>query len=344
MVLTRFGAEQLKEFFDLAKLCFEVWRCAATLRLLGKGADLEVTDDPINFNSLRTTELDALDNHYNERQGRISPNKSATGTVFKTVDDKMKDSDLFIIPYYNIEEIPMSKYSTDQESIFQFLFGENIRLPDDYITNFVWGSFNVIGFYESHKSFADAFKKQTGISFHGLIVFIRSLIFRRLVIWRQKGIGYFLHDFERAYESNTKIELIKDLENTLDLYIQRLGLNKAELGININDFFQYLELNSDKRKDIDILLGGPHSIFLPVSDDSYFVDYAWIHTILYNLFFSIELPDQNFKGDALEKLVHKGRSVLPTTQLKAMNGASKQIDAAFEINDNLIIVECRVKS
>jgi len=345
LVLTKFGPEQLKEFFNLSKLCYEVWRCAAALRILGKGAHLEVTDDPIKFYDLRTDELNTLVDNYDKRHNRISPNKSATGTVFDTEDSKMKDSDFFIIPYYNIEQVPMNKFFTDQAAIFQFLFGENIRLTDNYVTNFLWGGFNIKGFYESHKPFAEAFKKQKGVSFYGLIVFIQSLIFRRLMIWRKYGLGFFLHDFERAYEGpNTKIELFKDLEFNLEIFIQILGLNKADLDININDIFTYLELNTERREEIDILLGGPHSIFLPVFDDKYFIDYVWIHMMLYHLFYGIELADQNFKGDALEELVHRGKSVLPTSQLRSLNGKSKQIDAAFEINENLIIVECRVKS
>ena len=171
------------------------------------------------------------------------------------------------------------------------------------------------------------------------------MIYRRYIIWQKYGIGAFLHDYERAYEGPvTKGNLIKDLEFTLDTYIHILGLNKKDIDINVNDIFTYLELNVSKKDEIDILLGGPHSVFLPVFNDKYFIDYAWIHRVLYHLFYGIQLSDQNFKGDALEELVHKDRSVLPTSELKALNGNRKQIDAAFEINDNLIVVECRVQS
>jgi hypothetical protein len=88
-------------------------------------------------------------------------------------------------------------------------------------------------------------------------------------------------------------------------------------------------------------LGGPHSLFLPLNDDRFFIDYAWVQRVLYNLFFNIRVSDQNFKGDALEEIVHRRRSVLPTGPCLALNGESRQVDAAFEVGDSLVIVECR---
>jgi len=322
-----------------------MWRCAAGSRILGKGASLEVTDAPIKFYDLRTDELDNLVKNYDKRLDQISPNKSATGTVFESQDDEMKDRNFFIIHSYNLDEVSFSNYFTDQESFFQFICGDKKKLPESYVSNFLWGKFNIEGFYQAHKPFSKAFEEQKGISLLSLIVFIRTLVFRRLMIWRKHGIGAFLHDYQRAYEGpSTREIMIRDLEYCMETYIGMLELNKSELSTNINDVIEYLELNAEKKEAIDILLAGPHSIFLPVFDDKYFVDYAWIHMILYHLFFGVELEDQNFKGDALEKLVHKGKSTLPTNQLRASNGESRQIDAAFEVNNNLVIVECRVKS
>lgn len=63
--------------------------------------------------------------------------------------------------------------------------------------------------------------------------------------------------------------------------------------------------------------------------------------MLRNLFFKVNPSDQNFKGDALEKYVHLGKSILPTKELRAQNNTSKQVDAAFGVGSVLVIVECK---
>ncbi len=111
--------------------------------------------------------------------------------------------------------------------------------------------------------------------------------------------------------------------------------------IDIPKVVECFELTETKRKQIDLLLWGPHSIFFPFGKDRIFIDYAWIVEILYNLFYGVKPSDQNFKGEALEILVRKKGSVLPVGQCRALNGEKKQIDGAFEIDGSLVIVECK---
>lgn len=54
----------------------------------------------------------------------------------------------------------------------------------------------------------------------------------------------------------------------------------------------------------------------------------------------MRIKDQNFKGAALERVVRFRKSILPTKPCKA-RGEMRQIDAAFDMGDRLIIVECR---
>ena len=62
---------------------------------------------------------------------------------------------------------------------------------------------------------------------------------------------------------------------------------------------------------------------------------------LYNLFVGVNIPDQNFKGEALEHLVRFSKSVLPPKGCKIENGEKKQVDAAFKVGNRLVIVECK---
>ena len=81
--------------------------------------------------------------------------------------------------------------------------------------------------------------------------------------------------------------------------IEYLDLQVTAEDIDLSSTIQFLSLNGNKRKTIDPLLGNPLSIFLPLNEDRFFIDYAWIREILENLFFNLKLSDQNFKGEAL---------------------------------------------
>jgi len=60
VVLTRFGLMELKGFYEIEKLAYEVWESTAKLRIIGKGAPIIVEHDPVNVYDGRTDELDAL--------------------------------------------------------------------------------------------------------------------------------------------------------------------------------------------------------------------------------------------------------------------------------------------
>ncbi|KPK20152.1 MAG: hypothetical protein AMJ70_08370, partial [Dehalococcoidia bacterium SG8_51_3] len=56
---------------------------------------------------------------------------------------------------------------------------------------------------------------------------------------------------------------------------------------------------------------------------------------------SIKRPDQNFKDDALESAIRKGKSILPTKPCKSPTGEKRQIDYAVAHGSHLIITECK---
>jgi hypothetical protein len=148
--------------------------------------------------------------------------------------------------------------------------------------------------------------------------------------------------WQRAYEGpSQRSYVISEIRRFLPSALEYLGSKDDTANVDVEGAFRFLELDASKRDSIDILLWGPHSIFLPYGDDRVFIDFAWTGRLLFNIFFEVQMDDQNFKGDALEKLVRKGASVLPTGECRSLSGARRQIDAAFEIRDTLIIVECR---
>jgi hypothetical protein len=69
IVLTKFNSGNYIEYFELEKLAYEVWRCGAALRILGKGANLVVDHDNNElFLDDRSSELDELLINYDNRR------------------------------------------------------------------------------------------------------------------------------------------------------------------------------------------------------------------------------------------------------------------------------------
>src|SRR5262249_1736408 len=132
------------------------------------------------------------------------------------------------------------------------------------------------------------------------------------------------------------------IQTALHSAIAQLGLPFDPAGISVREAVEFLTLRAEKRDGIGIGYPGPHHVFLPCGEDRGFVDSAHLFRRLVPLFHGVSLSDQNFKGEALEVLTRRGRSVLPSGELKGADGTSRQIDAAFGIGELLVIAECRV--
>ena len=63
-----------------------------------------------------------------------------------------------------------------------------------------------------------------------------------------------------------------------------------------------------------VLLGGPTGLLIQ-SGERPCLDYAWLGQSLYTLFFECEPKDERFKGDLLEKSLHKGAIRSPRRSL-----------------------------
>jgi hypothetical protein len=158
---------------------------------------------------------------------------------------------------------------------------------------------------------------------------------QREMVWRY---------WQRAYVGPDNMDLLVDvirqaLPEALELV--PLGLQPHE--IDVEKAITFWSLRDEVRSIIDIAVPGPHFIFLPCGDNSFFTDYAWILQRMFRLFHGIHIEDQNFKGDALEMLVRSRQSALPVKACKAHDGTTKQIDAAFDLGEVLVIAECKVK-
>ena len=98
IVLTKFNPNNYIEYFELQKLAYEIWRCGAALRILGKGANLVVDH---NNNELflddRSSELDELLTNYDNRREPFLSTKK--GVVITDSEDIV--SGTILAPMYN---------------------------------------------------------------------------------------------------------------------------------------------------------------------------------------------------------------------------------------------------
>lgn len=214
-----------------------------------------------------------------------------------------------------------------------------------FMPNFFWTPFNLRAFLEAHRPFSDQFVEKHGHRFEAILTAIAALYLWMLYMWMQSHGNYCLKHWQHAYEGPLSRDKITDscaaflpqalmLLNLQPNYVNEEGLRQA---------LTWLELSEAAQADIELGFAGPHSVLLPFGPDLLFIDFAWIERRLALLFHGVELPDQNFKGTALEVLVRGGGSVLPFGQCYATDGTSKQVDAAFRCNEILVIVECRAK-
>jgi hypothetical protein len=332
LVLTKFGLTELRQLYFCEKLAYEVWRCGAALRILGKGAPLVVDhNSPIYFFDDRTEELNRLVSIYDGRQGTFAA--SASGTVFE--HDSTGSAGQALLAHLNVERIGGA-------AVKSFLARFGVAFAGDGETNFLWTPFSLRSYYDAHEPFAAAFKAAKQIDLLDLLAVLSALLVRIAPLWVDHPDAVVRY-WQRAYEGPSQREYVLDeITRFLPTALEHLGSPAKAKDINVNGVFAFLELNSAKRDLIDILLWGPHSVFLPYSDgERVFVDFAWITRLLFNAFFDVQMEDQNFKGAALEKIVRAGTSVLPIAECKALGGTRRQVDAAFKVEHTLVIVECR---
>ena len=333
LVLTDFGVIELKEFFELEKLAYEVWKTGAQLRTVGKGAPLHVVGGEEMVRDGRSDDLNELLRIFD---GRIpSGVNTSTGTVY--CEDPGRGG-VTLLPSYNAAKVPADKFN----EIFRIL-GFNFLKDGEYTSNFIWYPYNLRDYYHAHKPFASSFYDKHGVRLVSVITVIAAIAFRAFYTWEESHGLQLLHHWQRAYEGPyTREYVIKEIGNFLPASQALLQLDPDEQKqVDIESGARFLELTEQIRPNMDLEYPGPHFIFLPYGKDRVFIDYAWLVRSLYNLFYEVEVSDQNFKGTALEEIVHRGDSELPTKALESHDGSKRQIDAAFRIDDRLIIVECR---
>lgn len=340
LVLTDFTNKDLLAFYDLERLAYEVWRTSAALRITGKGAPLIVCDPPECFVDNRSPELDFLVTNYDQRLDKSDLSKSASGVVFSN-SAELSAAGFGLLPIYNVGGVDGKVTSKDYKEFLSKLY--RVRLKSNITYNFVWDHFNLREYRKAHLPFATSFYEKYGVSLDAAFAVVAALLFRVLYIWQHDGISAFTKFHQRAYEGPCSKKFIQDEINYFIPAARKiLGIHESVITSDIvEDAIKFWELGVSNRKDIDLSYSGPHYLFLPIQNDQFFIDYAWIFRRLHDLFVGVWIADQNFKGDTLESAVRKGKSMLPTKPCIASTGEKRQIDYAVALGSHLVIAECK---
>lgn len=339
LVLTDFSSIELREFYQVERLAYELWRSSAMLRIIGKGAPIIVDGSQHCVFDARSPELDTLVEVFDVRNALWDPLVlSATGVVLDEEALSREESGTTFLPTYNLGEI-----STDEIGSY-FTKAFNITFQWPVVFNFIWLPFNLRQFREAHTPFAGAFNRKYGIELDAVLLVIAALCQHVFLDWTETGGFATQRYWQRAYEGPyTRKDVVGLIRAFVPAAAQLLNLDENEVDrFDTSEAIQFLELGCARRSQMDLGYAGPHSVFLPYGNSRVFIEYAWIARRLYSLFVGVNIPNQSFKGIALEDIVRFKESVLPVRACKSREGERKQIDAAFAVGERLVIVECKV--
>lgn len=336
LVLANFDSNDLRRFYDLERLAYEIWRTAAALRITGKGAPLVLCGQPDSFVDNRSEDLDFLVNNYDQRHYHSSLAHSAAGVEYSN-PKVFESKGLIMLPLYNIGGVTSENYKELLLAMY------NIKFQAKVTFNFAWFPFNLKDYRKAHLPFAVPFGEKYGVLLDAVLVVIAALAIRMLVIWERFGVASFTRFHQRGYEGPITYQLLQeDIMMFIPSACSLLEIDESNIKeTDVLSAIKFWELDTAKRDDIDLSYSGPHYVFLPIKDAQYFIDYAWIYRRLYSLFVGVWIPDQNFKGLALENALKQVSSTLPTNPCKAINGEERQIDYAVSFDKYLLIAECK---
>ncbi|WP_138992737.1 hypothetical protein [Larkinella sp. C7] len=333
-------ANDIVEYYDLCKLVYEIWRCTSSTGSINRGYSLLVNHDPHRMFWINRGEMEELSINYNERLANVVQNSSMTGTVFVGDDYIEKSNAHFLNINYK------------RHSMRSLLFGDAFG-PEfaSYIPNYMPTVFPLKSYREAHQLFRNGFIEKFGFSPDSIYVIIAALILITREDRIQKRIKDLINIFNNCYSGPiAKSVLLDYIKSRTETISEMYEMSHEEVtSINLEKGFDYLKLIKN-REILSLKFGGFNSVFLPIGNDSYIIDYLWIFDRLKNMYFDVKI-NQTKKGDMLEKILGKS-TVIPTngnlcTYKKQKNKEKdneKEIDYAVAIKDVLIIVECKAVS
>ena len=278
LVLTDFSFTELRSFYDVERLAYELWRSSAMLRIVGKGSVIVVNDSDTCVFDLRSDELSQLVRRFDDRYSKNSMNfqlLSSKGLVYDV--EKVPSGELggVFLPTYNLDGIPIKNFD-----FFFDKFGIDFSKNNELQTNFIWVPYSFRQYREAHIPFAEAFNEKYGVGLDAVLLVVAALCQRVFITWNEtEGMSIFRF-WQRAYEGPyTRKYIVDEIQAFLPLALKLLGIRKKHIDRKeLHKAIHFWELDETRQQSMDLAYSGPHSIFLPYGNDRLFIDYAWIST------------------------------------------------------------------
>lgn len=324
--------------FFLECLAYYYWWITSCLRRLWKGNTLtfnlfDKRKSP--FEVYATKEKEWLMKHYDKRNERYSEVATSAGVIFDNDED---DKYSIIIPQYNVERITL-------EESGQAVLLENTKiwtLFGELVTNFLYASYDLYGYYKMNSFVKEAFYKKYGYSFEG---FVGTVYLLMISIYSEvlREVQSTVSMFQRAYSYYVSLERVISIveeayKNVGDDF--PFEIKEGEICKILNDL-----LLKDDREDISLATIGPDSPLFYAGDQLIIDHKAFINVIINKtngLEDGSESKGHDFEDIAVECLESFEYELWECKKkLKAKDGSSEEIDVSFIHKGYLFIGETK---
>ena len=335
VVLKKFNTSNLVEYYLLEKLMYEIWKCSATLRSIGKGAKVVVDHStPVLFYDLRSKELSYLLDNYDNRN--VKNSASRKGVILKDLGESGGE---LLVPYFNIWNLVTDSFNELLEK-----FSSKIRFPPGYVSNFIPTGCSVRGYVKNNRPLFNKFFELNHVNVFSIFTVIAALLYKLFFEYITLGSNAAVKVlFMRGYTGPISIsDLLQGVSQFVEEAMSTLDLTDLERGsVDIEKGVRFLTLRNTEI--IDLLFPAPVKMLIPVGDNQLIVDYTKVMSIMDDLMFGVRISNENFKGDLFEELANEIPSYLPTARCEGKDGTTKQIDYSIGLKEILVICECKLK-
>jgi hypothetical protein len=344
-IIKDFVPEDFVALYHVEGLAYQYWKIGALLRSLGKGANVEFTDDG-DWKYHTSEDFDELIVSIDQRTENSKMESSLIGVWFRDSDPQLSSTDpVLIVPVYNAER-------TLANDIYKS-FGLHLEHP--LVSNFLPATLSIRPYLEAHSEFSEALLRKHGFSLTTIILTIWA--FNKLALFpfenitrfsahtiQSLTIQYTFNLCQRAYriahigggDTLSLIRLIRMLLNTLEPPTEA---PQEE----IEQAIEFLRLSPVGQGQISLWSGGPRFLSIPFGDYHSLIDAHPVGAILQTLFFRVQ-HDATKRGSLFELEFRRALERIgfspESGELRAENGEVRQLDAGVRVGKKLILMEC----
>ena len=349
VVMTDFRVSDLWDVFGIEGLCYEYWWASAAMRSIGKGSI-------VKWDATRTPSLRYKDTGinplcfelYDQRNSERAGFQNRLGTWLDEIDRPEK------IDALRGDQIHFAQLTPNPDPKEYPVWNELTKSVGRGFgaTNFGVGTFSLAGFKRENGFMAELFKKKHGVeldvvlfavwgaSFFGIYTGLTAhlptsdqQLGRTMTNWGNVLFrGYSMVTFNPEQFAREAVWWAGQLSHN-----RIFSLDEARQGV------EFISLSKAAQRNIGIWSGGKRPILIP-SMAGLMIDLAAIMPFLYTIFFGLRKAEQvggeSFENSVRTALRSRKFDVCLEGELHWSNDTPREVDAAVQIGDRLLLIEC----